>query len=66
MSEDNKSVNKELSSEQLDDVSGGVMVPVPVLECKQCGKKIKPLIYSRNGGYCDSCKFSKIITPDEK
>lgn len=64
MSEDNKSVNKELDCEQLDDVSGGVMVPVSPLQCKQCGKKIKVQIYTRNDGYCDSCRPSKAITQD--
>ena len=46
--------NTELNN--LDEVTGGIMPPLPDFKCKECGKSIAMGVYSKNNGYCDACK----------
>ena len=44
-----------LNEEQLDQVSGGVVIP-ELAECIKCGKTIPKVLYNVTGGYCQDCK----------
>ncbi len=44
-----------LNEEQLDQVSGGVIIP-ELAECIKCGKIIPKVLYNVTGGYCRDCK----------
>ena len=54
--EKNEQESGKLNSEQLGNVSGGVMTPPGLRTCKKCRKPISKSEELFEGGYCQACR----------